>query len=1208
MSERGARRGAGAPFYAPLRRKTSAEIISEARAAIYGEMSGTSSGAGGVPGGLRPLRTRRPYTPREPQRSLFTDASKKEPRPPSSYDLKFLSLSESSEETLSAMDARIAHMDEETLNEMLADTHNTRRKPVLRKETRAGAPGDWGGFTKLPHLSGRSKPLHRRNTTGQVHPEDPKAETNLGQAILVTRPLGDVEGNYFGSPTLAENLTKSLTPEVATKRKQFASTKAASCDASSGGGGVRRSDIDVKHLAVQLPNTSGDSLEHMTTLELSEALSQRSRDTQRTLLLLDAVIVTVQTSPPSGSLREMLLRSLYAHADSDDERVLVAVARAMLTMRVTGAHLAAACKLVFKIAQNNKNDHFFRNTNLLELLVEGCGRAEPVSESACCVYGCAALRVLALEPGLAARAHRAGAAHLAALHLKILNNAKAESPRSLNEQSTHALYQVTGALRSLAGAVDRFAHEFLASGALPELLFRSVLEKRRWTVIINAAKFPCSLNEQSTHALYQVTGALRSLAGAVDRFAHEFLASGALPELMCLVLPWRNDGGVANINTAKFPCSLNELSTHALYPVTGALRSLAGAVNRFAHEFLASGALPELVNALGLHTDRDVLTNVARYVSCIALEKRRCTVIINTAKFPCSLNEQSTHALYQVTGALRSLAGAVDRLAHEFLASGALPELVNALGLHTDRDVLTNVARCLSVVSGSTECCAWLCGASGAARQLVRSLAACAPRAPLAVRLAYTLGNMAAADERVRNDIYNEDGAIDVLLTILESYSQRNPQDPIDVETDPDLHLVGSDLGGSDGSNEDVLIKTVRVLANLCLAERVGRGLADLYAERIVNALLACLQLAEKIVLDTDMSSEENAATIERGEELATAALATLNNLTFYREPPDPPDPLHVSIDNICKALATLNNLTFYREPPDPPDPLHVAIDNICKALATLNNLTFYREPPDPPDPLHVAIDNICKATCRWLRGSGPASCEAVRALGNVTRAARTAQLIVLEGALDSLEPFLQHEDCSVRCAAAGLLVNVCGAGCECAAAAALVARALGAAAQRRDVAPAPLLARALWNAHAHDNAPLSPANAHRVSEALAAFIDDDSAFAACEAAKMGDRCDGDQSIVKHHVTFDMENNNYASECDPSCYAADPKRLARKGSLEPEDGDVTGEDLGFEEGDVEECLCDPCRRLASWDELAGVAIPLMERLRPPRTDASVGTE
>lgn len=38
MGERGVRRGvgAGAPFYAPPRRKTSAEIISEARAAVYG--------------------------------------------------------------------------------------------------------------------------------------------------------------------------------------------------------------------------------------------------------------------------------------------------------------------------------------------------------------------------------------------------------------------------------------------------------------------------------------------------------------------------------------------------------------------------------------------------------------------------------------------------------------------------------------------------------------------------------------------------------------------------------------------------------------------------------------------------------------------------------------------------------------------------------------------------------------------------------------------------------------------------------------------------------------------------------------------------------------------------------------------------------------------------------------------------------------------
>ncbi|XP_063896380.1 armadillo repeat-containing protein 2 [Helicoverpa armigera] len=955
MSERGARRGAGAPFYAPLRRKTSAEIISEARAAIYGEMSSTSGG-GGVGGGLRPLRTRRPYTPREPQRSLFTErANKKEPRPPSGFDLKYLSLSESGEESLATMDARIAHLDEEALNEMLADTHNNKKKPAVRKESRPAAAGDvWGGFTKLPHLSGRSKPLHRRNTTGQVHVDDMKPEMTLSRAISI-RPLGDSDG-CVSSVVISDALN---TKSDGSKRKQYATSKAASCDATSPSLG--KSDFDVKHLAVTLPNyTSADNYENMTVLELTEALSQRSRDVERTLQLLEAVIQAVSVATPGASLRELLLRSLYTHADSDDERLLVAVARAMLTMRVTGTHLAAACKLVFKIAKNDKNDHFFRNTNLLELLVEGCGRAEPLADSACCVYGAAALRVLALEPRLCARAHRAGAAHLAALHLKILNNAKAESPRSLGEQGTHALYQVTGALRSLAGAVDQFASEFLDSGALTEL--------------------------------------------------------------------------------------------------------------------------------------------------------------------------------------------------------------ISALSLHTDRDVLTNVARCLSVVSGSAECCAWLCGCANNAHALVRALAACAPRAPLAVRLAYTLGNMAAADERARNHIYNEDGAIDVFLTILESYAQRNPYDPPDVEADPDLHLIGTDLGGSDGSNEDVLIKTVRVVANLCLAERVGRALADLYAERIVNALLACLQVAEKTIQNADRTLVEHSTTVERGEELATAALATLNNLTFYREP------------------------------------------------------------PDPPDPLHVPIDNICKATCRWLRGTGPASCEAVRALGNVSRATRTAQLIVLEGALDRLEPFLQHEESSVRCAAAGVLVNVCGAGADGAAAAALAARALAAAARRRDPAPAPLLARALWNAHAHEHAPLSPIHAHLVTEALAMFIDDESVFVACEAAKMDrDPSDPTQTITKHHVTFDMENNNYSTDCDPSCYSAGPKRVTHSDSVDHadvtchddvirhddvpgEDGDATGEDLGFEDGDADECPCDPCRRLATWDELVGVAIPLMERLRPPRTDASVGTE
>ncbi|XP_052752029.1 armadillo repeat-containing protein 2 [Galleria mellonella] len=955
MSDRGARRGAGAPFYAPPRRKTSAEIISEARAAIYGEMSSASSGVGG--GVVRPLRTRRPFTPREPQRTLFSDrARKRDQRPPSAFDLKYLSLSESNEElTAAILGAQVAKLDEETLNGILVTepqtNSNARKKPTIRNPTRLvqdRSSDVWGGFTKLPHLSGKSKPLHRRNTIGQT--DEPKTDQELAQAISVTRPLGSADGdNPFAG--YEDYNSKSLSPDTGSKRRQFAGSKSQSYDF---GTNHALGDIPVKQLAVQLPNTSVGDFDSLTVLELAEALSERTRDVDHILQLMEALQNNVQKNIPANSLRDMVLRSLYTHIDSDDERVLVAIARAMLTMRVTGTHLAAACKLVFKIARNDKNDHFFRNTNLLELVVEGCARADPVSEGECCVYGAGALRFLALEPRLCTLAHRAGALHLAALHLKILNAAKAENPRAVAEQSTHALYQLTGALRNLAGA------------------------------------------------------------------------------------------GEEEVRT--------------------------------------------------------------------------------------------------------------------FVSSGALGELLAALQHHTDRDVLTNVARCLSVLSAEESCCAWLCAADAGARALLTALAACAARAPLAVRLAYTLGNMAAADHQARLNIYNEEGGVDVLLTILESYTKRNEHETRDAVTDPDLHLVGTDLGGSDGSNEDVLIKTVRVVANLCLTEKAGRGLAATYAERTIKALLACLELAEKttsdVLPDLDHDREERPSWSERREELATAAFATLNNITFYREP------------------------------------------------------------PEPLDPLDEILDKLCKVTCRWLDGSGPAACEAVRALGNLSRSTRAAKLIVLEGALQGLGPFLQHEDAEVRCAAAGVLVNVCGAGGACAPAAGVAARALCVAAAARDAPAAALLARALWNAHAH--APLSHAHAQHASAALAAFIDDESVFAACEASHIGERRASDPALSKHHVKFDVDNNNY----EDNFYEMPQKPPFIKAySVEPEvnldsdeDGGRTicsGEDLGFEEGDLveeEECDCGPCRRLAAWEELVGVAIPLLEKLRPPRADASVGTD
>lgn len=70
----------------------------------------------------------------------------------------------------------------------------------------------------------------------------------------------------------------------------------------------------------------------MTVLELCDALSQRNRDVERTILLMDTLQTRLESSTPASSLRDLVVRSLYAHIDTEDERVLVAIARALLTV------------------------------------------------------------------------------------------------------------------------------------------------------------------------------------------------------------------------------------------------------------------------------------------------------------------------------------------------------------------------------------------------------------------------------------------------------------------------------------------------------------------------------------------------------------------------------------------------------------------------------------------------------------------------------------------------------------------------------------------------------------------------------------------------------------------------------------------------------------------------------------------------------------
>lgn len=80
------------PFYAPppCVKKTSAEIISEARASIIHDKEAIRIESTRMAASIRPVNTKRPFTPRERQRTLFGTAQKSSCRPPSSFRLEII--------------------------------------------------------------------------------------------------------------------------------------------------------------------------------------------------------------------------------------------------------------------------------------------------------------------------------------------------------------------------------------------------------------------------------------------------------------------------------------------------------------------------------------------------------------------------------------------------------------------------------------------------------------------------------------------------------------------------------------------------------------------------------------------------------------------------------------------------------------------------------------------------------------------------------------------------------------------------------------------------------------------------------------------------------------------------------------------------------------------------------------------------------------
>ncbi|RZB39285.1 armadillo repeat-containing protein 2 [Asbolus verrucosus] len=479
------------PFYEPPPRKTSAEIINEARLAIR-ESQMAESPFVSTP--IKPLQTQRPFTPRNKERLLFGKKAKSN-RPPSSFSLRYL---QNEAEIPGNIPDTNMILSPHMLSTARSPTKMTPKSGIVKQRSNSlseindnkifniGVKEISLSKVKLPSLD-HLKPLQKRkvfkNTTSldnlPEERESPEPNSEPRKAFSSPQERTDFNENYdspFGRcSTKQQNLSQCLLLGPQNLNKIFDNRHIIENSETL----FVRTGYFNRELSSQLRNKVQNSIlaenKERTVDDVINDLNYESirMDNEGAVIeLLDELYECMEkedllTTKVSSKMKIHILKALYKYVESQNERLLLNIARVILGLKVTGNNLSGVCKLIFKVSKNDKNDNLFFQKNTLELFLDALGRSSPLDDAEACVYGYGSVKFLTMNSKLLEKILDLGILQLMVLHVKIINNAKVDKSQ-MPEQTNHALFQLTGALRNIVSE-EAIYDTFISGGAIPQL-------------------------------------------------------------------------------------------------------------------------------------------------------------------------------------------------------------------------------------------------------------------------------------------------------------------------------------------------------------------------------------------------------------------------------------------------------------------------------------------------------------------------------------------------------------------------------------------------------------------------------------------------------------------------------------------------------------------------------------------------------------------
>ncbi|KAL9883391.1 armadillo repeat-containing protein 2 [Glossina fuscipes fuscipes] len=464
------------------RRRTSAEMISEAKMFLNEIESSTNSNSNSNSNntsnsninmnanralanviGVKVISTRRPTTPRDTARVLYGKVSL-DGRPPSAFSLRYLQ------------------------NENIRNL--TKTPPVLEPLAINQEKSNDEKLIKPKQTIGG----HRRSQSYDEETCDANVSKQVQGKSLLNRKLPALEVKGLPAPLLDSR-----------ERDRARERERAKTAYNESNNLISNDSVTTLLTARKLLTRSNDLLAQSSAEKLIDMLKEHAglkECTAETVNHINSILLELYQrlhKNEKSFKKGFILGGLYGLVECTSPKILLAVARVVLALRVSGSNLTGACKLIFKVARNEQNDQLFYDNDILELLVDGLGRASPLEDPEACIYGYGSIRFLTCSSGqeraelsalkdinrnwfeqlelprkpatapalgdmhkmegefkqklnkqdaLVIRLARHGAVQLMILHLQMLNEAGAM--QKLSGPPLHSLYQLSAALRAFA--------------------------------------------------------------------------------------------------------------------------------------------------------------------------------------------------------------------------------------------------------------------------------------------------------------------------------------------------------------------------------------------------------------------------------------------------------------------------------------------------------------------------------------------------------------------------------------------------------------------------------------------------------------------------------------------------------------------------------------------------------------------------------------